>query len=602
MKEAGVAWIGTTGGGRKRWFGSLFVVVAFGGVLFASCAGDPPDTVASMKGWRLLEADLEREFERKSPGSYASSTPAQKEELATTILNKEVLLRIAREACPTPDWKRSRSVKLSYEKRLVDDYLKDRQKRFRLSDADLRLRLDRVSRVGHARVVYIRRDAIQQAAEAVRSGVSIEQIAARFGAVSGMGTQPSGVQKMELKALTTPPLFLAGTLIRDQAAGTTSHPIETQQGVVVVHIDRYEPLDLSTLGGGGEPRVRAMLNELAYMPANQVYVDSLKRAVGLAWHSENDSIVMHHFQAYWDSIEAAQPERVVDFQALKAPVWLFTSTEQARPLYDLYGKTHSVGDFVRTLNAIDLDNWPTIGSPPDPVAKIRFQIQSRVMRLMYQTEAEHAGLPERPEFVERMRRLEEVGLLDQWRETVLLAKYQPSATEVQEEYQKNGVRYMSPEQVVFGVLTFPPEDRARADATLAALQAGDPVLWYELGAAEAKRDPRVRFLPDTNAPVGANGNGLPDPTLKPFLDVALRLESGQVSPILESPAGTALVRVSRHDRPTPVPFAEVERTVRMNLINARADAAIEQAVVGAQKRWGAKVHSDRLGVVTPSAN
>ncbi|MFN8547930.1 MAG: peptidylprolyl isomerase [Candidatus Eisenbacteria bacterium] len=555
------------------------------------CASDPPDTVLSMKGYRLNQADLKAEWERLHPGaSYDTTRAAARSEFASVIADKELLLRAAREACPKPDLQRARGLRITYEKMLQRDFQQGRRQAFALSLPDMDVRLRKISRSAHVLSCGLAgKDGARLAAEALARGESFESIASKYGRPQRPGG-PSGAVAEDWRAGKTPWMLLAAVMLEDLPAGTTSRPIETTQGIYLVKVLSYEPFDLTSEPGLLD-RARQNLSDLAFMRTNVAYVDSLKKASGLAFHTENDSIVLSKMTAYWDSVQTAQANgKPVNFQTLRGPVWMLNKAEAAKPCFELLGKSYTVGDFIRSLDDVDLDSWPT-GPPLD---KTTFQLQNRVQRMMFNAEAEKRGLQHRPIFVERMKRVEESGLLDQYRETAVLPKVQPTEQELRATFEKDASQFVTPDMGSFGVIIFPADKVARAKEVRAKLDAGDPLLWYEIGLAEQKLDPRVQLYADTKD-IDLNGAPPIDASWAPFMDLARTLETGQIGGPLRTQHGVSLMRMAKREHSRPMSFDEAKPRVTSFVVERKADQMIEETLTAGRKRYGLKLYKERLG-------
>ncbi|MBK8231362.1 MAG: peptidyl-prolyl cis-trans isomerase [Candidatus Eisenbacteria bacterium] len=555
----------------------------------AGCAQDPPDTVASMRGWRLSQAQLKTEWERLHPGASYDTTSAQtRTELANTLLDKETLLKMAREACPKPDLQRARSLRLTYEKMLNRDFQQYRRENFALSDDGLEERLKKISRSARVRICSLSgRAGAAQAAAMMQQGESFESIATKIGKKINLGTEP-GWEEQELRVGKSPIILLAATMLEGVPAGATSRPVEAPQGIYLIKVLEYQPFDI-----GSEPglldRAKSLLNDLAFMPHNVAYVDSLKKASGIKLHVGADSLIAVRMAAFWDSINAAGIEgKEVNYQTLRGPVWRFSKEEQARPCYDFHGTTHTVGEFMRSLDDVDLDSWPTVGV----LAKLTFQIENRVQRMMFNAEAEKAGIQNRPIFVERLRRAEENGLLDQFRETALLPKSTPSEEEMRAYFEKHASAYRTPDLASFGMIIFPPDKEARAAQVAEKLRAGDPLLWYELGPAEQLLDPRIQLFSDSKE-LNLN-DPPPEPSWQPFLDAAKPLDTGQIAGPLRTQHGFSLLRVASRARPMQSTYEQARPLLEPAVRDSKANELVEQMLTQNRKKWGAKIYPERL--------
>ncbi len=575
----------------KEWVG-WFRAFAVGCGLLAllGCANDPPDTVASAKGWRISSSQLKSEWERTHPEtSYDTTSVAVRTDFVRTLADKEILLRLARENCPKPDPLRARSQRITYEKTLQRDFQTARRQAFALSLQGMDERLRKLSRVAHVMSANFPGKAVaQQAAAEIAAGQSLESVATKYARGAMPGAKPGAIEQ-RLRAGQTPWMLLAAVMLEDVPAGTISRPIETNSGFYIVKVLDYEPFDLNSEPGLID-RAKQNLSDLAFMPHNQAYVDSLKKASGIAFHTENDSLVAVAMSTFWDSVQVAVDKgQAVNYQTLRGPAWLVKKEDAAKPCFDLAGKTYSVSEFIRSLDDVDLDSWPTVG----PMNKITYQIQNRVFRMMFNNEAERTGMQNRPDFVARMKRVEEKGLLDQFRDTVLLPQSEPTEAELRAHFEARGKEYVTADMGSFGLMIFPKDKEERAKQVLAKLRAGDPSLWYELGPQEQQLDRRIQLYSDTKE-VDLNGAPPVDASWDPFMKVAIGLDTGQISEPVHTQHGVTLVRVAHREHRRQMTFEEAKANAITYVRDEKADKKVEAMLESARKKWGVKIYAERL--------
>jgi hypothetical protein len=174
--------------------------------------------------------------------------------------------------------------------------------------------------------------------------------------------------------------LLQAVLLESPSVGTVQGPFFTQRGPIVIQVVDYAQTDLDT-GDEREAAAREAVGNLQYFPMERAYFDSLRTAAGVQIHDEAVAVIQRGFTVYWDSLRL---ESATDFQLLKAPHWMFTSAELGLPAFELLGATHSLNDFVDSLDDIDLDFWPTVGE----IGRVRAQVEQRVLRLLLERQAD----------------------------------------------------------------------------------------------------------------------------------------------------------------------------------------------------------------------
>ncbi len=585
---------------------SVIVLTAAAAVLFGGgCSSEPADAAVSLKGWSMTRDQVKQEFDRvNGEGAFDTVKVESRTNFASTLADKEALLRISREAKPALEGRHARYTRISYEKALQREFLKYRRGLYRLEDEEVTRNIPLVSREADIRVVSIgHKDNGPKVYEAQQAGATFEEIAERFG-IEQRPTMPGEkprvdaagrpVKWMETTVRITdrrqsPALHLQG-LIRNLPEGEMSGPLETSQGVIVIKILRYRPLAEASDPGFAE-RTRPILENLGYMGFYQQWMDSLRQESGLKFHRQNFPPVIELMSAFWDSVNAAglagQP---VDYPGLTVPSSRVPAEHKDTPVFDLYGKTYTVNDFIRSLDNIDLDFWPTQGD----VERAKFQIESRIYRLLYQQTAERQGFPETPDFARLNKRIQEEAWLNQYYDHLAtLKETEPTPEEIKAEYDKNSDLYKRPMMISFSSLTYPAGKEDRCRATLKKLRAGAPLLWFDLAPAEAATDPAINYQPPTD--MIDTSRPAPFPAWQPYVEIAKTMEPGMISDVVSSPAGPALVRTQDIQPARPMTLDEATPRIATGIRERKKTEVIERELAEARKKFGVKVHPERLG-------
>lgn len=594
--------------GRRlgTWLGFAGVVASLAG-LGTGCQRVPPDAVVSMRGWHVTLPGLVEEFERVNGiGSFDTTSIAGRERFARTLADREILLRLAGATHSGLAGRYARQFDISREKALNREFLRWRRTEFRLSpeaEAENLPRLLRSARVRQALITDM--DRAKGAEDALRSGAPFEQVAGTWAdpvdaRVAQLTGAPKGSRWFERTVRVDdrriPPRLLIDALLRDLKPGETAGPTTTTEGYAICEVLGYEPVPQAA-DSAWVRRAREALHLLAYMNVYEGWSDSLKRASGLEFHQESYPLVQERFAAFWDSIEGLRREgKVFDFQGIRAPIWRFGAEDRSRPLFELFGRTRTVGDFVEGLNRIDLDYWPTVGD----VRKIGGQIEARCNRLLLEEEAEKLGFPERPEFQAVLKPVRERYTLEQYYDGLTAEVGTPAPDELKAELARQADIWKTPEMVSFSALTFPRAKEARARATLQKLRSGPPLLWLELGPAEAAADTSVHYVAATELlPVSQPP---PFPEWSAFFRQARLMQVGEISDLIQATSGDlAIVRVAdrRPSRAMTLEEAAPELTRRM--IEERKNEKVERELEKERKSRKVEVQVDRLGAPAPSA-
>lgn len=572
------AWTGTV----RVWWIFLGAMLVLG-----ACGGEGgPDTVASFRGYGLDHETLRAEFVRVNPqADWASTTVPDRAAFAELLLKKEILLQLAREACPEPDRKRRRLDAVLYEKNLLREYLAARRERFALGPEALATAIERLKRTARVELATVRQADMEAIREEMLAGGNFEDVARKY--ASEKGPQGRGFTETVVN-LQAPRTLVRAVLLEDLPAGTVVGPVATTKGIYFLRIIDFLPLDLASIPGGLE-QAKVVAEDGYYQPFNEAYLESLTTASGLRLHEESFPVIKEIMQAFWDSVNAASDAgQMVRFQEFRGPVWRVPAEQANLPVLDLFGKTYGVKEFIGTLDDIDLDYWITVG----PLNKVAFQIDTRAQRLLSILEAEKTGVPERPSFRTAMQRLEEQHLLQQFRERYLAEQFPADPAALEAEYRDRPDAYTAPDRFAYGLVIFPRGKEARARQVQAQV-AADPTRWFELVTAEAGADTTVLYYPDTG--LKTLQDAPPDPSWAPFRDAASALPAqGAVSEVLATQHGFTIVRCNQKDPARRLSFDEAKEDVTRNVRERWLDEEIERRLTAAMKSYGAKVDTVKL--------
>lgn len=589
---------------------STGVWVVIGGVLLVcwglgtGCQQTPPDAVVAMRGWHVTLPRMVEEYERVNGiGSFDTTSTAGRERFARTLADREILLRLAAKRHDSLSGRYARQFVVSREKALNREFLRSRRAEFILSPEAEAENLPRLRRAARIRQTLITdADRAREAGAALQEGAGFEEVARRYGdplspRIATMFGVPADRRWFErtirVDDRRLPPRLIVEGLLRDLHPGETAGPTTTTEGYAILQLVAYEPV-AEAADSIWVSHAREALHRLAYMNVYEAWNDSLTKASGLNFHPESYPLVQERFAAFWDSIEVLRREgRMFDFQGMRAPRWRFTAEEQARPLVDLWGHTRSVGEYLESLNRIDLDFWPTIGE----MEKIQGQIEGRCKRLLLEEEAEKLRFPDRPAFQAIIAPLRERYLLEQYYDQLTAEIVPPAPEELKAEFARQGDAWRVPDLVSFSALTYPLEKESRARATLQKLRTGSPLLWLELAPAEAAADTAVRYVAATE--LLPTNQPPPFPEWTAFFRTARTMKAGEISDLIPATTGgLAIVRLADLRPARPMTLEEAGPELSRRMIDARKDEAIERQLERERKRQGVKVRLELLGAPT----
>lgn len=158
--------------------------------------------------------------------------------------------------------------------------------------------------------------------------------------------------------------------------------------------------------------------------------------------------------------------------------------------------------------------------------------------------------------------------------------------------------YQTAERVSFAYLLFPASKREQARSFLEDHRADATAAWARAARDLAAKDTSIVFTRDTG--LLDLTNRARDVFLDPLLDAARPLEADQLSDLVETESGVAILRCNyrRHSRPQPreaaLPIAESD------VMRRKVDEHLEKILATARKERGLVTYPERLAPPAPA--
>ncbi|MCA9730293.1 MAG: peptidyl-prolyl cis-trans isomerase, partial [Candidatus Eisenbacteria bacterium] len=488
---------------------------------------------------------------------------------------KQMLLRLAREACPEPDLKRARLTRVLEEKTQFRLYQEWKRAQFQLSPEREAALVGQLARTARVRVFGVGGDKIDEVRAAIDAGQGFDALRESYALSDQVEEQTVSLDKV-------PREVIESVLLDDAIEGTVVGPIMTRRGALVLEVLSFEPLDLES-----DPHLldvaKATAKDHDYLPIQQAFFDSVRAAARIVIHDEAIPLLHERFTAYWESLQTAP---VVDYQTVRAPLWSFDDSERAQPLFDLSGRTYTIGDFVSGLNQVDLEFWPTLGSQE----RIRSQVEQRVLRLLLVHQVEAEGFPDRPECQQALARIREEQLLQEFHDRYLAERIEVPEDRLHRYFEENQASYVTGEQVSFGFLSFPETAEARVRELREQMKTAED--WTRIATAEAARGDEIEFVADT----GLRSIRRPpdNPAWIPMRNLASNLTAGEISPVAQIPGHFVIVRVNERAPQRPSTFEEARTEVFRIVQQAMIDEEIDRRLGAARSELHAQVRKELL--------
>lgn len=545
-------------------------------------SGTSQKTIAEVGEWKLTPATLESEFDRiHGEGAYEKASLDRRKEFAETLFKNQLLVRVAAEACPEPDRIRQHQIAIELDDALHRDFGRYRREHFPIPPeerADVRRRYMREADLLQVQIKPTDAQAIR---DRIAQGAGFDSLAAQY----AIGDTPEARQPrpITLEVHRTIPVMMGLVFDKDVPPGGIVGPVGFMGRGYLFKLVEYRPIDVKT-DTLAASRGEQLIDQALYQKRDLHYVDSLKTAVGLTYHSENFGRVHEIMKAYWDSLRTVGIK--MDPAKQWPPVWRLTEKDRTLPLAEFSGKTLTVADFIQSLDTVGPGHWPT-GLNQE---KTGAQIESRVTLMILQNQARAVGYADSDEFAAARKRIEEGALLDQFHDRYLLPTLDASPEEVRAEYDANPDRYRGPDDISLALIVFGKDHKDKADQFLEKIQKAGVDHWDEMAPEEAKVDEDARYLPDSGAIT------LDPPTYTNFQDFLTpeteALDAGQISGVMNSTAGWGIIRVNQRHRKEVRPFDDVSALAKSNVIALKADAVIEKRIEAERQKLGGSFHPE----------
>jgi hypothetical protein len=565
---------------RARW-------IALGAGLWLAAACAPTDPLVARGGdWRITRTQLAAEYDRiYGPRSYERAQPERRARFLETAVHKQLLLDEAHRAVPRLSARDERRVRVRAAEQLLDEYRQTLWKRAlpdstRLSQAEARL-----AREVHAwAIVTPTRGAADACHAALLAGLSFEDAWKRFG-----GRLPDG-QTMDQgwrDPLWFPPRVMRAIYLEDLAPGAFTAPIATRRGNWIARAVEYRPFDL-TARAGYQGRARGLLKRMLYRDDRMAARDSLERAMGYRLFPEACEPVARAVRAYLDSVSASHgPGTHADPWSVRAPYWRLSG---ARALAVLDGETLTTVSFVRSLDSIDVRNWPRRLYGTRPVSDVGDAMLARILAI----DAHRRGIDASPAYREAVERLRDDALLDEYHDDVVLPEISVTPAEVDSLYAANPERWTVPERVEFSAVIFPAEENEAAHEFLEAARGGDAYQWLDLAQNAAETVEGVEYI-DTSDMLELGRTPEP-PSWLPMLAAAAALPVGGIMGPVPVPelGGSAIVRLIDRLPASPLPPASARVMAGGEARLLKVEGKLARILEEARRREGVRTWPDRL--------
>lgn len=564
-------------------------------LLPGACTTENKDAVVEMKGWDLTLPEAAQEYERLAgPGSFATTTAKDREGFVRTLADKEMLLRLARKSHSKLDERQSHILHLKYEDALLRDFASYRRTAFKPGGAKadtLREVLSQEASVIGS--IFPTLTSAQKARAEFETGASFADVSTLYGIGKQPGHEnepnPNILKEMKIRVDSRAmyPPFVIEVLMKKVQAGQLTQPISVQGGFVLFEVKELHRLPEASQPGFYE-NVRPLIENMSAAEGEQKWNDSLKTAVGFKLNKETYPIVRKRAVAFYDSLDALRTSGVrVDYDLLKPPsLYSLTPEERRAVLFEMRGKPYTVEEFFKGLDDTDKNVWPFGDS-----LKMMTRMEERINRLLMQTEAENLGLHKKPEFLQKMKILEEERFLTQYHDGLEVAE--PTDAEIEAEYNRMpGGGFMSAERISLSGLMYPLSLKARAEALLSKLQAADPEEFTTLARAEHEADTSIVYVPPTR--MLEVGRPTPISEWGPLLDVATLLQAGETSTLMPGSGTMNIVRVVERKPAGAMPLDEARPRMVDKVKVAKRDQMVEDALKAEREKAQVKVYAERL--------
>jgi parvulin-like peptidyl-prolyl isomerase len=556
------------------------------------CSSTPDNTVVAMKGWSLTADQVAAEYAHLlSPAVFDTLSAAKREGFARTLADREILVRLARKRSPEPTGSRARSYRVNAEKALQREYLAEMRSRFRVTPEQETRDLPRLCREARVnQLLVVNAEQAAKAAAALKAGRKFEEVAREYADAQSPPDQPPPPPFRERTIRPddrqAPSQLLKEALLRDLPLGAVTDPLKLPEGTVFLQVLEYRPIPQAS-DTAWAAQARRALKSLVWMDRSAQWIDSLRSASGLVFHPEVYPLMVERFGAFWDSIEGLRGQGIAyDFAGTRAPSWRLSEEDRARPVYEMWGRTHTLDDYFESLNGVDLDLWPT-SSKLENVSK---QLEARVGRLLVEGQAEKEGFVQSERMRSALAPIHEKWMLEEYYAVVTASVPEPGPDSLQAALERNRSWLRFPEALTFSVLAFPENREAAGRSVSAKLRDGGS--WEELAKAAA-REHGAWYLPQSQPRDTGLGPFLPE--WGDYWTAALRLPQDGVSELLRAGNGQwFLVRILERRPARDKTLAEARPVLVQRITGAAKDRIIERIIKEQRQKLRVRVWPELL--------
>jgi hypothetical protein len=380
--------------------------------------------------------------------------------------------------------------------------------------------------------------------------------------------------------------LMAAPALRDivfaiREPGKMPPPIHSNRyGWHVVRIDSVRQADVS----GEMEMITSYASEKWRQNEAQIKFDRIMADLDYRLVPENGPVLNRPLAAMWDSLfeGGASP----DLGTLKAPRHRYTPEELALPICYRAGKPFTIGEFVASLDEVDIDYWPPRGD------ELHFEkrIENRIKRLAMYEEAKRIGAETHADYLqEKKDKIEELYLDIFEREYINNFSGDLTEDQMLSYWQADPARYLSPESVGYGFLKFPALEKDLALQTYQELKEATEWGGAPNRVREANR--QIQFVEEISPE-----DGDPHPAIT-ALALGFDLTSSG-DPVFTQPLPEGedwvILRIHSRQRPRQLSFTEATESIRRDLRAKAIDDSLSALLESLDARYDLKVNLEAI--------
>lgn len=538
------------------------IVLAATGVLLAGCGGGGGNDkkVAARAGdIEITLTDFHDAYTKISAGNRPDiSTLEGRRGFANDLVNQRILVDAARGAGGLLTAEVQKQIDRTSDSEVLGVlYREEVERKVDVLGADVQELYDK--RQENVVASHILLDSVEEAqrvrAEIESGAITFEAAAEKYS--MDQGNRKRGGSLGEIQWNQMIPAFQAKAF--EMKPGEMSEPLETPFGVHLIRVDKRVKAEIPPLE---ETRITLRSEVRGFLERQRMnaFVKELEERENLTWNEEGIDKLLDAMDVFAtvDIDTIPEPERYVP--ALPAE-------EQASTVLATFAdREWTMADHTAWLSQQPPTQRPFRRIPHNGIKELirSAEIQEQLLKI----EARKRGLYERPEVVEKTKRLEEQILVELYHARFLQEADVP-LEDVRAVYDstlaKDPDAFMYPERVE--MLIIPQSATPPVKEALAKIKAGVPevdvIKEYSVDPVSSAR--------------GGNTGLIPRGTwAAPIEDLAFSgvVGKGWLGPI-ETNTGVAAIKVLKHEQPRRATFEEVRDPLTRQMANARGEAAFE---------------------------